>query len=150
MPVFGIGGEVLTRLLKQAEKSISRTLLASLTEQPGWLYIDQSDDRLRCPCHGASCSPTGQLLPHPGPTALAPLPRLEICDVTGAIEGSAPPTISWLGCQPGVTRIPIYLVSTHGNGTAISIPTSRMRGLWPASSGLVASTDDNHARIEQP
>ena len=30
-------------------------------------------DRLRCPCHGASYSPTGQL--HPGPTALAPLPR---------------------------------------------------------------------------
>ena len=71
---------------------------------------------------------------------------------------SAPPNRrSWLGCQPGVTRIPIYLVSTHAylvtthrNGTAIGIPTRRMRGLWPASSGLVTSTDDNHARIEQP
>src|SRR6476659_10356761 len=39
---------------------------------------------------------------------------------------SAPPNrLSWLGCQPGVTRIPTYLVSTHRNGTAISIPTSR-------------------------
>jgi len=25
-----------------------------------------------------------------------------------------------------------------------------MRGLWPASSGLVASTDESHARIEPP
>jgi len=108
-----------------------------------------SDDRLRCPCHGPSFSPTGQL--HPGPTALAPLPRLEIRDVNVAIEvfGPAEPTC-WPGCQPGVTRIPTYVVSTHGNGTAISIPTSQMRGLWPASSGLVASSDDNHARIEQP
>ena len=58
------------------------------------LFFDQSDDRLRCPCHGASFSPTGQLLSHPGPTALAPLPRLEIRDVTGAIEvfGPAEPT----------------------------------------------------------
>lgn len=115
------------------------------------LFFDQSDDRLRCPCHGASFSPTGQLLSHPGPTALAPLPRLEIRDVNGAVECSAPPNRrSWLGCQPGVTRIPNYLVSTHGNGTAISSPTSQMRGWWPASSGLVASTDDNHARIEPP
>jgi cytochrome b6-f complex iron-sulfur subunit len=59
-----------------------------------WLFFDQSDDRLRCPCHGASLSPTGQLLSHPGPTALAPLPRLEIRDVNGAIEvfGPAEPT----------------------------------------------------------
>ena len=58
------------------------------------LFFDQSDDRLRCPCHGASFSPTGQLLSHPGPTALAPLPRLEIRDVTGAVEvfGPAEPT----------------------------------------------------------
>jgi len=56
--------------------------------------FDQPDDRLRCPCHGASFSPTGQLLSHPGPTALAPLPRLEIRDVNGAIEvfGPAEPT----------------------------------------------------------
>jgi len=96
-----------------------------------------------------SFSPTGQL--HPGPTALAPLPRLEIRDVNVAIEvfGPAEPTC-WLGYQPGVTRIPSYVVSTHGTGTAIIIPTSQMRGLWPASSGLVASSDDNHARIEQP
>ena len=115
------------------------------------LFLDQSDDRLRCPCHGASFSPTGQLLSHPGPTALAPLPRLEIRDVTGAVEvfGPAEPTC-WLGCQPDVTRIPIYVVSTPGNGTTISIRTSQMRGLRPASSGLVPSTDDNHARIEPP
>ena len=93
------------------------------------LFFDQSDDRLRCPCHGASFSPTGQLLSHPGPTALAPLPRLEIRDVNGAIEvfGPAEPTC-WLGYQPGVTRIPTYVVSTHRNGTAISIPTSRNAG----------------------
>jgi hypothetical protein len=99
------------------------------THQGCGLFFDQSDDRLRCPCHGASFSPTGQLLSHPGPTALAPLPRLEIRDVNGASRCSAPPNRrSWLGCQPGVTRIPIYLVSTHGNGTAISIPTSRNAG----------------------
>jgi len=92
------------------------------THQGCRAVFDQSDDRLRCPCQGASFSPTGQLLSHPGPTALAPLPRLEIRDVNGAVECSAPPNRrSWLGCQPGVTRIPNYLVSTHGNGTAISI-----------------------------
>ena len=64
---------------------------------------------------------------------------------------SAPPNLrSWLGCQPGVTRIPIYLVSTHGTGRRSAFQLAGMRGLWPASSGLVASTDDNHARIEQP
>jgi Rieske Fe-S protein len=64
------------------------------THQGCRLFFDQSDDRLRCPCHGASFSPTGQLLSHPGPTALAPLPRLEIRDVNGAIEvfGPAEPT----------------------------------------------------------
>ena len=93
------------------------------------LFFDQSDDRLRCPCHGASFSPTGQLLSHPGPTALAPLPRLEIRDVNGAVEVFGPPNRrSWLGCQPGVTRIPTYLVSTHRNPTTISIPTSRHAG----------------------
>ena len=41
-----------------------------------------------------SFSPTGQLLSHPGPRALAPLPRLEIRDVNGAVEvfGPAEPT----------------------------------------------------------
>jgi len=36
----------------------------------------------------------GQLLSHPGPAALAPLPRLEIRDVNGAVEvfGPAEPT----------------------------------------------------------
>ena len=64
------------------------------THQGCRAVFDQSDDRLRCPCHGASFSPTGQLLSHPGPTALALLPRLEICDVNGAIEvfGPAEPT----------------------------------------------------------
>ena len=60
------------------------------THQGCRLFFDQSDDRLRCPCHGASFSPTGQPLSHPGPTALAPSPRLEICDVTGAIEVFGP------------------------------------------------------------
>ena len=62
------------------------------THQGCRLLFDQSDDRLRCLCHGASFSPTGQL--HPGPTALAPLPRLEIRDVNGAVEvfGPAEPT----------------------------------------------------------
>jgi len=41
-----------------------------------------------------SFSPTGQLLSHPGPTALAPLPRSVIHAVNGAVElfGHAEPT----------------------------------------------------------
>ena len=115
------------------------------------LFVDQSDDRLRCPCPGASFSPTGQLLSHPGPTALAPLPRLEIRDVTGAVEVFGPAEPTQLAGLPARCNPHSYLCGEYpGNGTAISIPTSQMRGLWPASSGLVASSDDKHARIEPP
>jgi cytochrome b6-f complex iron-sulfur subunit len=52
--------------------------------------FDAPGDRLRCPCHFASFAPTGEVLSHPAPTALAPLPRLEVREVNGMIEVFAP------------------------------------------------------------
>ena len=60
------------------------------THQGCRLRFEQSTDRLRCPCHFASFSPTGEVLSHPAPTALAPLPRLEVREVNGMIEVFAP------------------------------------------------------------
>jgi nitrite reductase/ring-hydroxylating ferredoxin subunit len=64
------------------------------THQGCRLFFEHSDDRLRCPCHGASFSPTGEVLSHPSPAPLAPLPRLKVREGNGAIEvfGPAEPT----------------------------------------------------------
>jgi hypothetical protein len=51
---------------------------------------NDADDRLRCPCHSASFSPTGQVLAHQLPIAPTPLPQLEVREVNGAIEVFAP------------------------------------------------------------
>ncbi|HZA10189.1 Rieske (2Fe-2S) protein [Mycobacterium sp.] len=60
------------------------------THQGCRLFFDQPAERLRCPCHFASFAPTGQVLTHPSPRPLAPLPRLEVREVNGTIEVFAP------------------------------------------------------------
>jgi cytochrome b6-f complex iron-sulfur subunit len=60
------------------------------THQGCRLFFEQSGDLLRCPCHGASFSPTGEVLSHPSPAPLAPLPRLKVREVNGAIEVFGP------------------------------------------------------------
>jgi cytochrome b6-f complex iron-sulfur subunit len=57
------------------------------THQGCRLWFDQSDDRLRCPCHSTSFSPTGEVLSHHqlsiSPT---PLPRFQVRENNGVIE----------------------------------------------------------------
>ncbi|HUO38993.1 MAG TPA: Rieske (2Fe-2S) protein [Mycobacterium sp.] len=60
------------------------------THQGCRLWFDQADDRLRCPCHSTSFSPTGQVLSHQLPSTPAPLPTLEVREHEGAIEVFAP------------------------------------------------------------
>jgi cytochrome b6-f complex iron-sulfur subunit len=60
------------------------------THQGCRLWFDQPDDRLRCPCHSTSFSPTGQLLAHQLPVPPRPLPQFEVREVNGAIEVFAP------------------------------------------------------------
>jgi cytochrome b6-f complex iron-sulfur subunit len=56
----------------------------------GRLWFDQADDRLRCPCHSTSFSPTGQVLSHQLRSTPAPLPQLDVRERNGAIEVFAP------------------------------------------------------------
>jgi cytochrome b6-f complex iron-sulfur subunit len=60
------------------------------THQGCRLWFDRPDDRLRCPCHTTSFSPTGQVLTHQLPIAPRPLPRLEVRERNGFIEVFAP------------------------------------------------------------
>jgi nitrite reductase/ring-hydroxylating ferredoxin subunit len=64
------------------------------THQGCRLWFDAPDDRLRCPCHSTSFSPTGQVLTHQLPIAPKPLPALMVREVNGVIEVFAP---SWGG-----------------------------------------------------
>jgi cytochrome b6-f complex iron-sulfur subunit len=61
------------------------------THQGCRLWFDAPEDRLRCPCHSTSFSPTGQVLTHQLPIAPKPLPTLMVREVDGAIEVFAPP-----------------------------------------------------------
>jgi nitrite reductase/ring-hydroxylating ferredoxin subunit len=61
------------------------------THQGCRLWFDAPDDRLRCPCHSTSFSPTGQVLTHQLPIAPKPLPTLMVREVDGVIEVFAPP-----------------------------------------------------------
>jgi nitrite reductase/ring-hydroxylating ferredoxin subunit len=61
------------------------------THQGCRLWFDAPDDRLRCPCHSTSFSPTGQVLTHQLPIAPKPLPTLGVREVNGFIEVFAPP-----------------------------------------------------------
>jgi nitrite reductase/ring-hydroxylating ferredoxin subunit len=60
------------------------------THQGCKLWFDAPDDRLRCPCHSTSFSPTGQVLTHQLPIAPKPLPTLMVREVDGVIEVFAP------------------------------------------------------------
>ncbi len=60
------------------------------THQGCRLWFDAPDDRLRCPCHSTSFSPTGQVLTHQLPIAPKPLPTLMVREVDGIIEVFAP------------------------------------------------------------
>jgi nitrite reductase/ring-hydroxylating ferredoxin subunit len=60
------------------------------THQGCRLWFDAPDDRLRCPCHTTSFSPTGQVLTHQLPIAPTPLPTLMVREVNGVIEVFAP------------------------------------------------------------
>jgi cytochrome b6-f complex iron-sulfur subunit len=54
------------------------------------LWFDAPDDRLRCPCHSASFSPTGLPLTHQLPLAPRPLTTFQVREVDGMIEVLAP------------------------------------------------------------
>ena len=60
------------------------------THQGCRLWFDARDDRLRCPCHSTSFSPTGQVLTHQLPIAPKPLPALMVREANGVIEVFAP------------------------------------------------------------
>jgi cytochrome b6-f complex iron-sulfur subunit len=60
------------------------------THQGCRLWFDGPDDRLRCPCHSTSFSPTGQVLTHQLPIAPKPLPTLMVREADGVIEVFAP------------------------------------------------------------
>jgi len=62
------------------------------THQGCRLWFDGPDDRLRCPCHSTSFSKEGQVLTHQLPVSPAPLPKLEVREMNGAIEVFAPPS----------------------------------------------------------
>jgi nitrite reductase/ring-hydroxylating ferredoxin subunit len=62
------------------------------THQGCRLWFDAPDDRLRCPCHSTSFSKDGQVLTHQLPISPKPLPKLEVREVSGAIEVFAPPS----------------------------------------------------------
>jgi cytochrome b6-f complex iron-sulfur subunit len=63
------------------------------THQGCRLWFDAPDDRLRCPCHSTSFSPTGQVLTHQLPIAPKPLPTLMVREVGGVIEVFAPRSV---------------------------------------------------------
>lgn len=60
------------------------------THQGCRLWFDQADDRLRCPCHSTSFSPTGQVRSHQLRSTPAPLPQLDVRERNGTIEVFAP------------------------------------------------------------
>jgi cytochrome b6-f complex iron-sulfur subunit len=60
------------------------------THQGCRLWFDAPDDRLRCPCHSTSFSPSGEVVTHQLPIAPKPLPALMVREVDGAIEVFAP------------------------------------------------------------
>ncbi|WP_156687293.1 Rieske (2Fe-2S) protein [Mycobacterium sp. Marseille-P9652] len=60
------------------------------THQGCRLWFDAPDNRLRCPCHSTSFSPTGQVVTHQLPIAPKPLPTLMVREANGAVEVFAP------------------------------------------------------------
>jgi cytochrome b6-f complex iron-sulfur subunit len=62
------------------------------THQGCKLWFDQSVDRLCCPCHSTSFSPTGMVVTHALPIAPKPLPHYDVREHNGVVEILAPPT----------------------------------------------------------
>ena len=62
------------------------------THQGCKLWFDQSVDRLRCPCHSTSFSPTGMVVTHALPIAPKPLPHFDVREKDGVVEVLAPPS----------------------------------------------------------
>jgi cytochrome b6-f complex iron-sulfur subunit len=60
------------------------------THQGCRLWLDATQDRLRCPCHSTSFTPGGHVLNHQLPIAPKPLPALEVREANGVIEVFAP------------------------------------------------------------
>jgi cytochrome b6-f complex iron-sulfur subunit len=60
------------------------------THQGCRLWFDAPDDRLRCPCHSTSFSPSGKVLTHQLPISPKPLPALQVREADGVIEVLAP------------------------------------------------------------
>ena len=60
------------------------------THQGCRLWFDPSADRLRCPCHVTSFSPTGEVLTHQLPIAPKPLPHIQVRERDGVVEVLAP------------------------------------------------------------
>jgi nitrite reductase/ring-hydroxylating ferredoxin subunit len=60
------------------------------THQGCRLWFDATQDKLRCPCHSTSFTPSGQVVKHQLPIAPKPLPALEIREANGVIEVFAP------------------------------------------------------------
>jgi cytochrome b6-f complex iron-sulfur subunit len=60
------------------------------THQGCRLWLDATDDRLRCPCHSTSFAASGQVLTHQLPIAPKPLPTLMVREADGSIEVFAP------------------------------------------------------------
>jgi cytochrome b6-f complex iron-sulfur subunit len=62
------------------------------THQGCRLWFDAPDDRLRCPCHSTSFTPTGLVVTHQLPIAPKPLPTLMVREQGGVIEVFVPAT----------------------------------------------------------
>ena len=62
------------------------------THQGCKLWFDQSEDRLRCPCHSTSFSPAGTVVTHALPIAPKPLPHFDVRERDGVVEVLAPPS----------------------------------------------------------
>jgi cytochrome b6-f complex iron-sulfur subunit len=60
------------------------------THQGCRLWFDAPDDRLRCPCHSTSFTPTGLVVTHQLPIAPKPLPTLMVREQGGVIEVFVP------------------------------------------------------------
>lgn len=55
------------------------------------LNLDAPARTLDCPCHGASFSVTGAVVRHRLPVPLAPLPEIQVRELSGQIQVFAPP-----------------------------------------------------------
>jgi len=62
------------------------------THQGCRLWLDETADRLRCPCHSTSFSPAGLVVTHALPIAPKPLPHFDVREQNGVIEVLAPPS----------------------------------------------------------